>query len=223
MRARFMRCVIVAASPFQAKLPKLNSHTAAWLLLTTALAPSIGSETILYIYYRDKKWMNYNKLIKYKRATERFVDFESWQNPIALTLTCKKVISPVRPWPFWIDEYAASQNVGHFLNLLNARLVSRTERRRGVRIGTYAVLERDQSDRPHCHAMIECPNEEMIDRLPALVPQLWRKTHWGHRHTVVKTCWDDGWLDYITKFRTKFEYDSGNDWLNFTPPKKKVS
>lgn len=167
--------------------------------------------------------MNYNELVKYKQAAEEFADFAEWENPVALTLTFKKCISPVPPWRFWLDDCQASQNLGHFLNLLNAKLVTRSERRRGVRVGTYAVLERDKNDRPHCHAMIECPDKEMINELPALVPQLWQRTHWGYREVKVRTCWDDGWLDYITKFRTKFEYTSGNDWLNFTPPKKKVS
>lgn len=156
----------------------------------------------------------------YGEAVRDFVDFGSWRNPVALSLTFRQCI---RSEPYfqrvWIDEIAASRDLNHLSNVLNAKLLGRNERRHGGRIGFFAVIERDHKTRLHAHALVECPDERMIDYLERLVAKHWPKTHWGYRQTIVKPC-DSGWLEYMMKLQTKADYVLAHDWSVLRLPKK---
>ena len=139
---------------------------------------------------------------------------------MALSLTFRQCI---RPEPYsqrvWIDEIAASRDLNHLSNVLNAKLLKRSERRRGDRIGFFAVIERDQKTRLHAHALVECPDERMIDYLERLVAKHWPQTRWGYRQVVVKPC-NKNWLRYMTKLQTKADYMEAHDWSVLRLPKK---
>lgn len=155
----------------------------------------------------------------YGRAVRSFVDFGSWRNPVALSLTFRQCFWYNPSNRVWIDEIAASQDLNHLSNVLNAKLLRRHERRRGDRIGFFAVIERDHKTRLHAHALVECPDERMIDYLERLVAKHWPQTRWGYNQIVVKPC-DKNWLRYMTKLQTKADYMTAHDWSVLRLPKK---
>lgn len=166
--------------------------------------------------------MNYKTLREQRCAVRDFVDFDSWRNPVALNLTFKQC--------YWyqpyartrIDEIHASGCLNHLSNLINSKLLSRSERHQKDRLGFFAVIERDEYKRLHSHAMVECPDAEKLDYLEEIVATLWPQTIWGYEQTVVKPC-DDGWLEYMMKLRTKADYLTAHDWSVMHLPKKKKS
>lgn len=142
----------------------------------------------------------------YNHAITQWLNLGEWSNPMALTLTLKQSIQPDVGQHIRITEHAAAQNVRHLLNVLNRKLLRRSELRAGARIGAAFVSEQGEDKRLHYHGVIECPRQGMMAQLPALIGHLWAETTWGYQRTEVAPC-DGGWISYILKGKDKPVFD----------------
>lgn len=153
--------------------------------------------------------MNNVALMKHSRS---FVASFPWVAPQAITLTFKlgKYHNGVFITPGAI-EY--SQNVRHFLNLLNKALFGALARN-GWLLSVVSVLEHPPGGRPHYHLVVDKPAHIPNGYFEWLVQDLWRQTFWGHRVVHVGVNGGLRWINYVTKLRTKPNYDESIDWHN---------
>ncbi len=147
-----------------------------------------------------------------REAVVEFCDISCWQNPTAVTLTMKKglerngVFIPATP-------ERCQQNLRHALNKINHRIYG--NRSRKVRMECVPVLEQDASGRFHYHLALNRPQEVSEDFFPLMMASVWMSTHWGYKQADFQSNADAGWIEYITKLRSKAEFDESIDWGNF--------
>jgi len=63
--------------------------------------------------------------------------------------------------------------------------------------------------------VIECPRADLISIYPQLIEQCWQRTDWGYDQVQVTADADEGWLRYMTKLRSKPDFGSSIDWMNY--------
>jgi hypothetical protein len=51
-----------------------------------------------------------------------------------------------------------------------------------------------------------------------LIADQWRSTQWGYWQVYCQANPDDGWTNYITKFRDKPNFADAIDWTNLRLP-----
>jgi len=133
-----------------------------------------------------------------RKALKELVDFESWQDPFAVTLTHKLAV-PATGGCYRGTPEIYSQNLRHFLNCIERVLIPRAARKRKVHLRTVAALETDQSGRPHYHLMIEKPHHCDEERFRAIITGAWRSSDWGYREIDIQAATSAGWIDYLSK------------------------
>jgi hypothetical protein len=158
-------------------------------------------------------------LLKLQESVRSFIDFNDWSFPFAATLTLRQARyefdergSLVR---VSLNDDRASRNFRHFINLLNSRVYGKRSKRFGRRVRAVPVLEGGWKKRLHYHAVIECPREDLVSIYPQLIEQCWQKTDWGYDQVHVTADPDAGWLRYMTKLRSKPDFGSSIDWMNY--------
>lgn len=139
---------------------------------------------------------------------------KKWTNPQAVTLTLKLARQVGTTW-VRLTEIDAQRNLRHVLNVLRKKL-----RRYGfpktAELQCVPVLEGTDVVRPHFHLMLDRPACIEPEEYAALIAYEWSRTHWGHQLTKVEPCHNEiGWLNYISKSRTKSDYAAAIDWTNF--------
>jgi hypothetical protein len=148
-----------------------------------------------------------------RKASLEFASSIRWECPFAVTLTFKTAYyaDRIRVPLTGID---ASQNLRHFLNLLNRAIYKKGERRKGAAISCVAVRE-DNGVRPHLHLCLDKPARLSNEQFCAFVTICWPRTRFGYAEVDIKPCTDlHGWLGYMTKYRTKSDYSDAIDWMN---------
>ena len=110
-----------------------------------------------------------------------------------------------------LDPFLSSQNLRHFMNLLNKKVYGNRFSRYGLKLQIFPVLENSVRDRLHYHLIIESPVDMDFDRLNHIIHTLWMTTRFGYREFHIDQTIDDGWIKYITKFLHK---DDQVDWEN---------
>lgn len=139
---------------------------------------------------------------------------DHWTAPYAVTLTLKQVIGrgPIRER---LDPLKASQNLKHFLNLLNSRLLKKRDLKNGEHLRCIPVLEDD--GRLHYHLCLDKPAHVSAQVFMNLVIQLWARTDFGYWMVEIKPA-DAGWIRYMAKPRSKTSFADAIDWANFHNP-----
>lgn len=156
---------------------------------------------------------------KIQSSVREYLNRCEFGNPVAITLTMKQGIrieSNGQSSFISINRDRASQNLRHFLNLLNSHYHGKKSSRYGYRMPTIAVLEGTKSTRLHYHLLIDWPRPESEQQIACRVSILWGKTQWGFNETHVELNADRGWLNYMTKLRGKSDFASSIDWENCT-------
>ena len=118
----------------------------------------------------------------------------------------------------WVKLTAveAQQNLRHFLNVVHKKLAAYGFPKK-AELQCVPIFEGNDAVRPHFHLMLDRPACIEAAEYASLLEDEWSCTHWGHQRADVKPCDDeDGWLDYISKLRTKTDYAAAIDWTNFT-------
>lgn len=154
-------------------------------------------------------------------ATREWLASSKWINPYAVTLNLKQVAMVVTDRgsaPCCLDEQSASNNLRHLLNRLNRHYHGNAARRFGRKLPVLPVLEGGATHRLHYHLLIDLPPSVDLDEVYPLIVEQWHRTPWGYGQTHVQRCNDDGWLDYITKLRSKPNFSDSIDWQNLHIP-----
>jgi len=162
--------------------------------------------------------MNRVNDLAYQSAFRDFSSVDAWTAPHAVTLTMKQGISVAgdKSATFVIlTRDAASRNYRYFLNALNGRVFGKAAKRGDACVRSISVIEGGNGTRLHIHAIIDCPSMELVTEFPDLIAQSWRRTLWGHRVLNIQAGADNGWIDYISKFRDKPSLIDSIDWDNY--------
>ena len=158
--------------------------------------------------------MNYNDY-RLKEAFLQAAAIDHWDSPYSLTLTMKQAIRR-EGHRIALDPLKASQNLKHFLNLLNAKLCSAGDARNGKRLRSIAVLE--DGERFHYHLCLDKTAHITAARFVNLIHWSWAHTDFGYWMVDVHPC-GARWIAYMAKIRSKTAYSDAFDWANFHNPK----
>ncbi len=154
---------------------------------------------------------------QYREAVRSFVNLKKFKLPHSVTLTLKQSFVSHRKHltiHHRIDRDKAVRNFRHFTNLLNRRVYGHSFKRHGKRVQVIPVLEGGGLTRLHYHCVIDCPRPELVDDFPTIVRECWMSTDFGYDQIDIQPGSNTGWVNYMTKYRTKTEFDQSIDWVN---------
>ncbi len=146
--------------------------------------------------------MKLNKSIK-----DYAMDFDP-TNCFGVTLTMKQRVSNKS-----LDNITSSQNLRHFLNVLNKKCFGNAYKRFNKRLRVLPSLERSSDGRWHYHLTLENPCPSNPIKFERMIESTWFKTSYGYRRIDIKHSINKGWGDYITKFDHR---DNEIDWANLS-------
>jgi hypothetical protein len=138
-------------------------------------------------------------------AVREHIHALSLDHCIGVTLTMKQGVDG-----HYLDEIRASQNLRHFMNVLNREVFGKGFKRFGSRLNVVPALEKSPTSRLHYHMVLQNPYPENPDKFERMIDEAWDKTRFGYRETHVHRHIDHGWTNYITKTAS-----DGIDWENY--------
>lgn len=160
--------------------------------------------------------MNKSDYLKIQAAVLNYIDRTTWQNPYAVTLTLKQGISESGAYTA-LDTIRASENLRHFRNRLNQSVFGKGYKRKQLSVRCFAVYEGTATVQGHYHLCLDRPENVTGEQFVIQIRNQWQATTWGNKITHIRPCFDvDGWLNYITKRRTKTNIANSIDWFNTT-------
>jgi hypothetical protein len=160
-------------------------------------------------------------LLLQQSTFRKFANIDEWNHPLAITLTMRQAVTIHDDHRVVTDHLTpekASQNLRHFLNLINRRVFGKAAIRFGKQLRVIPVLEGGNGKRLHYHLAIDCPSSELQGTLPGLIRKLWQDTMWGYGQIDIQPDADAGWIKYISKLRDKPSFADAIDWLNYHNP-----
>ena len=140
------------------------------------------------------------------RLKDYVIDFDV-NNTFGVTLTLRQGIKNQK-----LDEISCSQNLKHFLNVLNQKVFGNRVKRFNKRLRVLPILEMSKGNRLHYHLTLENPYPKDPNRFSDLIEVVWNKTKFGHRHIHIHKNVNWEWNDYITKFKNS---NDQIDWMNY--------
>ncbi len=140
------------------------------------------------------------------RLKDYVVDFDV-NNTFGVTLTLRQGIKNQK-----LDDISSSQNLRHFLNVLNQKVFGNRVKRFNKRLRVLPILEMSKGNRLHYHLTLENPFPKDPNRFSDLIEVVWNKTKFGHRHIHIHKNVNWEWNDYITKFNNS---NDQIDWMNY--------
>jgi len=140
------------------------------------------------------------------RLKEYVKDFDV-NNTFGVTLTLRQGIKNQK-----LDDISCSQNLRHFLNVLNQKVFGNRVKRFNKRLRVLPILEISKGNRLHYHLTLENPFPKDPNRFSDLIEVVWNKTKFGHRHIHIHKNVNWEWNDYITKFNNSSDQV---DWMNY--------
>lgn len=156
-------------------------------------------------------------LLKEREAILKWISDVRVPNPVCVTLTEKQFYKGIR-----LDPIRSDQNFRHFLNLLNRKVYGNSYRRFDRRLNVFSVKEVSLNDRHHRHCMIEVPTNQTFEQFYSKLEWCWKETDFGydniHIDQPTSIFEEDGWYNYILKFKTKTDFSTSIDWNNVTVP-----
>jgi hypothetical protein len=163
--------------------------------------------------------MNKLVLFELQESVRSFIGLDHWSSPFAATLTLRQARYELNERGASVrvplTDERASRNFRHFINLLSSRVYGKKAKRFGRKVRAFPVQEGGRHQRLHYHAVIECPREDLTSIYPQLIEQCWQRTDWGYDQVHVTADADPGWLRYMTKLRSKPDFGSSIDWMNY--------
>jgi hypothetical protein len=153
-------------------------------------------------------------LTEYRKQLLNYINFPSWINPVAVTLTYKQVFHSISG-SIGLTATLASQNIRHFFNKINRRYFKNAFKRYGKQLSAVPVMEISDDGRIHYHLLIDRPSHISLAQFDVDIRAIWRSTDWGYKEIHIDPNPNQGWLYYITKRSQKPEYDLSIDWMNY--------
>ncbi len=114
----------------------------------------------------------------------------------AVTLTMKQNRNGVA-----LDNVIASQNLRHFINILNQAVFGNAHRRYGRKLTVIPIIELSAWDRLHYHLSLEKPNHLSEKDFTSLIQSSWLKTDFSRKEFDVRRIYSEGWMHYCLKSR----------------------
>jgi hypothetical protein len=106
------------------------------------------------------------------------------------------------------------QTLHHFQNRLNQKLLGNRFRRFNQRHTIIPILE-SIDDFPHYHLIIDNHTDIPTPQITTTIQQSWNETSKGFGKDIdVREMYGNGWINYISKHRTKTKFDESIDWVN---------
>lgn len=161
--------------------------------------------------------MNESNDEKIKKAVKEWIDIGKWNNPYSVTFTFKRQIygsDATKSDKVYLDEFKASQNLRHFLNILHKKMFGNTTSRFGARVDVFPAMEQSDTKHLHYHMILDCPSGLRTNNYEELIRECWQKTEWGDVQMCVKSFADEGWVSYILKNADKYSVAEAIDWNN---------
>lgn len=152
--------------------------------------------------------VNYTQCENYRHAIHSWVVGWGWVYPMFVTVTAKQGYKG-----HYISDYALQQCVKHLVKRLEAEFYGSIRRRKGARLHFLPAGETSANNRRHFHFIIDNPLGLVREEYQEEVRTNWKKTDWADREINVQEYHPDRHhLAYVTKIRTKPEYDLGFLW-----------
>ena len=146
--------------------------------------------------------------IELSESIKEYVEGFDLTNCFGVTLTMKQRMNNKS-----LDGISSSQNLRHFLNVLNKKCFGNAYKRFDKRLKVFPSLERSSDGRWHFHLILENPYPNNPMKFERMIEFTWFKTSYGYRHIDVRHRINNGWGDYITKFDHR---DNEIDWSNLS-------
>jgi hypothetical protein len=143
-----------------------------------------------------------------KETIKDYVKNFDLTNCFGVTLTMKQRVDNKS-----LDNITSSQNLRHFLNILNKKCFGNAYKRFNKRLRVLPSLERSSDGRWHYHLTLENPFPSNAIKFERMIESTWFKTSYGYRRIDIKHSINEGWGDYITKFDHR---DNEIDWANLS-------
>jgi len=153
--------------------------------------------------------INIHMNMELKEAIKDYVNNFDLTNCFGVTLTMKQGVDNKS-----LDNINSSQNLRHFLNILNKKCFGNAFKRFDKRLRVFPSLERSSTSRWHYHLALENPFPSNPMKFERMIESAWFKTSYKHRRIEIKHKVNAGWGDYITKFDHR---DNEIDWGNLSP------
>ena len=160
-------------------------------------------------------------ILKHKKALLDFCSTDHWDNVCAFTFNLKQAVrveqkgskNSTFQW-YRLDDMRSRKCFKEFMRALNRRVYKSAYVRHGKRLQTMAILEKSVEGRYHFHAAIESPKYMAQELFCKLAMDVWLEQYFGYGHGDAKANADRGWIDYMTKIRTKDGFDHYFDCLD---------
>lgn len=153
---------------------------------------------------------------KLKSSALSFFAEWPWNNPLAITLTCRKGVESHGGQLTLATLDRVQTNLRHVMNRVNGNkhIFGNKGKRKKKRLQVVAIAEQDRSGRYHLHLQVDIPVGLSSELLMETLEREWRESDWGYNEIDVQPARDVGWLDYMLKTYSKAEYDLSIDWNN---------
>jgi hypothetical protein len=154
--------------------------------------------------------------IQIKAALADWVHIDKWQYPLSTTLTCRKALPDPLGYLRPVTEQDCHQNLRHVMRIMNQSFLG-SARSKKERIPIFPVLESSADGRFHYHAIIDVP-EGVDARFVQKLECAWRTSRVGYREMDFQIAYNQGWVEYILKDRSKAHYLDAIDLGNLELP-----
>ena len=145
----------------------------------------------------------------------RYIERNKVPNGVNVTFTEKQRFNGI-----WLDGVRSERNFRHFRNLLNTRIFGNGYRRFGKQLRMLVIREVSKDGRHHLHTVIEHPSRMEFVEFSLLIEEVWNRCDFGfhqiHIEKPTSALREVGWIDYITKSRSKNDFEFAIDWMNST-------
>lgn len=163
---------------------------------------------------RNKEDFNELSFGDNQHELSRLCKVDSWRSVCGLTLNLKQSVKSPRGATIGIDEYWAKKGFGQFMRRLNRAVYGSANRHHGKRLRVVPIIEKSLDGRLHYHVAIEPPAHLDNDEFCRLAMLIWLKTPLGYGHGDVAPHADAGWIDYMTKKRSKNGFEHYFDCID---------
>ena len=151
---------------------------------------------------------------------EQFITLNTkWNQPVRLDLNMRKGISGQRLQSnarskysgtgfLWVTREMAHQNVRHYLNLLNRRVLGLGSRAVGKGVHTFKcvpVVELSDGGRWHCHISLDLDHRLPFKEFKSEAIRQWFQTDLAYGKTYCTKMYDTGYYGYQMKFEREVD------------------
>ena len=153
-------------------------------------------------------------LLQEKQTLVQMCDTTHWRSVVALTLNLKQSIPTGTGSYVTIDELMAKKAFRQYMHALNRRIYRSAYRHHKKRLQVIASLEKSEGGRWHYHVAMEPPSFIEQAAFGEFAMTIWIETDLGYGYGDLCLHADSGWINYMTKRRTKSAFEHYFDCID---------